>query len=1683
MLTYSSASNFIQRPPKLAFTPLETLEYEDDGEVESMNGVPVDDSFMLDNNNNTNYAVVHDSFSAQDNNQIMYSGIQDPHVQEAGSVCYASIQDSVDVINDGNLLNNHQKFVNLPDFPSKSCFYQYNEHDHGDSLTNSHQGNTNQPFPSPSLLRAKSPSISSTCTYASINMPEETKLYSTIPEAMGSSLNHTSAGVAPKQFGLRPQSHVLNSNINQHTDIPGQHNHGSSSTINTRYPTFQSNNNKQSVLCPPKRSFDQSPLVPAMYKARDNKHNMYPPSYDSNGNFGNSESMTCYPTTMHTPVNETSNQEPWSNSTTHQDLANNNHKTMTTPDNTFRTNVHNGGGQNGGGNLHIDFCACSDDQHSCGKQHEDDVTSVLGTIGGEGDRNAGSSSCKGCGRIIRQITWSESFSDETYEHVYSSRLLTRRRFSSPDITWSEAASDIPDSNDVGGPRSRDDTWMPDKRYDVTKSPCSIDYSDARVMYCPCGGSSDNVSANIDTESVFSNEGTKSLAPGPLSKLLRRRSTSPVSSESSSLSGPLSGPPSRYRSLDASTVQSPIEPTQFEDKVCSSAPAPADVLPSVAIQTTKQKPSEVLVEPKASGLSGLFSMFSRGKSKQNKSDKVQSASSHKFVENSHQVTSLNASSPSQIRSALQASINRNVQDNCGYSIESNMSQHQLKPVPNPLTNKLSKHDTVEDQNEVNDLRLHKHLPTSISKNATNQKNCNEDIQASGWIDGLKTNVAIDEDTQANEWINDLKAHIASVTEDPMESQTNAYEVIQFETHTHETTVPSKEEASKQGNKTDSGDTCYEYDISTSSEGEDQFLAKVKKTLNLEEEVKHIAESSLAWKKLLCKKCRKDGLLHSNDDNQSCSDISCPSVSSKFGDLKAIFGDLVVDQRAAILDCLTDFAHSPYNVKCQGHESHCRDCGGDIMTSDSESLTTVYSMMSQHMTVVSTGKNTPSNDSDEGTMADNSDESADETRKPQRKSEENITYTIKPDKNNNDSSGYDEPEVEQCATKCHRSKKREKAKDKTHKKVYSWQMSNHAKKSGHFGLAQEPKALDATKQVCTDDYEFMKLEADSSFDDVLDTKRQDGKRSGNHPLSEKTLSDIYSPLPGKAMSLLTASLYNNHTSPCSCTKHKDDLHFQEAQYTIGELSQKNKLHIISDVDKPLIVEPEQMLKYADSNNEKKTKVSKPKDQQDEQSSKELNKPAISPKPTPLPKPRTMSVKLIHTPTPDQKQLQFRRRRKLELATLDLLPETSLGGDEQEDSNITQEDNNIRNVKPQLSNRIPQVIDNLTTSDIDSANKSELTNIERISNDSKPIRRTKSSNVGKIALLFEQTSAAKQNSNLDIDNSCRGLAGANKVSVRSIKSGILKSEANSSSEQKMVADKRNEDVTKKLSRKSKQYDTSAVAESGHISQLFTLEREKSTESSAGKLRSRSRSGKEKSSKSSKQTLTKHLSHSNKSLNVPHSKGNDRSDDKRQSPTPSTSSSTSSSSKRKGVSKHRRAGGKNAYQKKRSKSRSERSKSRGKGETRTCYYFSSDLSDIDTVEVDDYDTYAKALTPEVRSTDKRSSSKRGTRRSSDSNRKSSKRESVVASSSESTCASVVTSNLQNESDTEQEVYAIPPSSSELRGMAKGEKNMPQAVGQESSKPKKNKRIDVYRSRKGHNTMLSDLIIRNYDMQVFGNV
>ena len=1528
VVTYSSASNFIPRATQLTFNPLPIQTYGED-EVESMNGVEVDYSlddagFSRSVEEIVRYSAIQEP-SSLDSQPVTYSSIKEQteaQLLDSGSVCYASIQDPLKP----NAELTSEKFL---DTPSGKCFYQ--------------QGDKSLSFcdfpPEHSLTvgpRATSPS-SSCCTYASIGLPDEPKLYSTITEVFSPDI--TDDDVTQVDVG---QGQTQCATLRDYAIRSG------------RYHCMSDMSSPLAHSAPP-------PMYPGIihYQATYSSDiPRSPPSYNSH---------TQYKQRFETDIGKISH---WNQAT--------------------------------------DSCSCARDQ-----------LAVLDTP------------CVSCSRTALRSPDLESISDDFFSssHSVSHRRLVQRRYSSPDITLCETESpEFSELMSLSGARSRDDTWMPDRNDVIDCS--SVEYSDVR-------GSLTGHDLTRDVDSNF--QGL--VLPSPLSLSVR-------------------------------------------------TPVPV-------LNSEKSHPQQI----KPSGLYGLLSKFARSKANVQKSEK----GLHNFsIDHTDNLEPPPYIAPrEEVASKLRA-----------LPIDNQLLNNKRSAACRHLGLSLTSRDSKE--RDTSAVTAMSSSEKKTSRLATFQLVASKESSDPN-NEEKPCDTSTDPRSSAFESTSELK-EIHKISLSPKVRR------VSHLTNPVKCSLDGKPKLP--GNKTDSGDTCYEFDISTSSEGEqagydktgydeancDHVLSKVSKTLNLEKETQHIDEASLARQRLLCKKCRRDETHALSEPDDFFYSDSCPHLASKFGDLKAIFGDVVVDQRAAILDCLTDFAHSPYNVKCQGHqsqESQCRECGGDVMTSDSESLTTVYSMMSQMMSPVHDV--TPSAESDEGTMADNSDESGDEGK------ENDSNGFVLINNTHDDNSCYDEAGSSGTSL-TYKTRKREResrgreGRDRLSKKVVnSVHLPDHNTHTKGSGLNSGHGVTMRNHAKCDidDDIGLKELVGSRGQKGKNESDGQEHRMSKSHTISEKALQDIYAPLPGKVLCFMASSGYASHNATCNCQtktvnsnvqanckmtncvrKEDNNCSYQVSEVLVSNGATKDTTNRCNDQEQKLLSNQEAELSLdlphmqEDSKSIRKTEmakeyltkriaskirlenmknptvsdiksssfannggnkdsdcglISQSKDLLNKNSvGKEFQKQQSAPDmkdmlcnestrlQQPKPKRRTASA---HSGV----KLPFARHHKLELADLDLLPETSLGADEATGS---------------------------------CHNKASL------SMDSKPkaVRRTKSNIVGKMAQFFENHDTVEavnkyQMNSLDGEYGVKFNSDAleNQQNDLQVSPGVLrklresKSRDSTTSSSNMATPKENR-VGYSQKKNSSEMRTNAICYS--LDDNLSVEnknKDNEDKTSDVKTKSRGRS-KPRRHKSMDKAAT------GGSRDKSASAGRQ---EKQQSPTPSSSSSSSSSKKK----RHRRSG-KKSYNKRRSQSRPERSKSRSSRQEgrhgKIYYYLSSDLSDIDTIEVEDYDTYAKALTPEVREHKSRHSKK--------SSRRSSRSDDVIASSSESACCLAVTSHSETEG--QQEVYAIPPTSAELI-KSRGEK----APVMEAAKTKKTKRTEIYRTRKSNNKLLSDIIIRNNDMQVFGNV
>ncbi|CAL1527916.1 unnamed protein product, partial [Lymnaea stagnalis] len=1147
VVTYSSASNFIARATKLAFHPLGGKD-------------PRKEAFGSDSSDGTQaaaYLTVRDDDSSVCTQGVSYASVQDIC---APSKCttYASLLDQ----NTSAACNmsGTKTVTDNPngDWSSKQSTYR--------------QGEIETPFSakqhdccvSPSddnfqirtgVIRSTSPSYSSSCTYASVTFPAEAKVYNTISDLTPSGFSdnarkgHNGGKEESTSFHCRYSRETKDSSLGQYCDA---RTNGTYSDINT----FRANDPRK-INGMLSNCGLQGNRVGLILQNKENLH-----SGDS----------TYVKNQIYASIDCDSNASR--GSSFHMSQIRNRRS------------------------IDLDFCSCSDEHSSsCGctdvkTDNDDDGSSVAGAAAAA----EGPNSCKGCGRIIRQITYSESFSDETYEHVYASRLLIRtgRRFSSPDITFLESANSEfhtrPHSRSPESLQSRDDIWAI-SRSDDTLPPAygACDDNGFVSSYSEVMSLKRRDSDVSSCRSPFSHLKTSSAAGVDKNpRFFTRQNTSPVSNHSSMFCG-------TRATIGSSSIFSAGRSRHFENITRSDSRIEASVDQSIESQSRllgnmnnstmnegcdqdrvaeASKTLQAVVEPKANALSGIFAKLTRQKSsKTARSDLSENCavtphSVHPLFENELSVDRNsqreNETQDSNVkkfskffqRISNKEMVRASTEDTIPMKIDVDTDKLEQTVMENPFLffQESSLQLSCECPNQ-----LFKELKNSLSLRHSSDGALHSCRDTSGQIHPVQSLPKLSCFSLAAEGSADgheVASKIVDLTARPC---TNVFDL-------------ACQTIGLAGNKTDSGDTCYEYDISTSSEGEqagyDYFLSKVEKTLNLEQEAQHIADGSVSRRKLLCKRCKRDenySKIDSIEEGASGSSYGfCPHLSAKFGDLRAIFDDLVVDQRAAILDCLTDYAHSPYNVKGNNHENHCRECGCEIVTSDSESLTTVYSLLSQQLALTSPNARTPSCESDEGTMADNSCESADEANVENQQAREK-----QGDYDERNSSGYDEPDAGRAERAPIKARKRDKKDKKStpitvvtsvslkeedkrkikspqgHRNLTSGEGVHHGRLNSDSGLSKHSlchvsESLGSSSQktkhkktgVFAPNYESLETKGLPETE-VNHAKICPASRRRPGLISDKALQDIYAPLPSKALSLLTSRNYGPNTGgSCTC-----------------------------------------------------------------------------------------------------------------------------------------------------------------------------------------------------------------------------------------------------------------------------------------------------------------------------------------------------------------------------------------------------------------------------------------------------------------------------------------------------------------------------------------------------------------------
>ncbi|GFO26682.1 hypothetical protein PoB_005318700 [Plakobranchus ocellatus] len=1110
--TYTTASNFIARPVILPFNPLPGAK---DPCVEAF-GRPLSSSCS---SNEGAYASIQDS-AVGDSAYQTAPLKNDAPGSGANSVTYASIQDADGKTNgifsptrshapsssalDKQQQQQQQQSLNSAAEKSQNLFYGENHNQNHKSVNIFQQdkalekertvaGSTRA-----GIIHVRTLSDSSSCTYASVSFPSEPKHYNTITDLGDRQVvpeNYTKAGESGA-MGMPSAHKAMRNNNGCYNDAgddiycgvaPYRINAAESSSRarcvdrenNPCVGEFSAQRQKQEMRGNGRPNAPQSIYADIVTEACSSSTEFFttigPGKMESSGQ---KSSSAIHLNTIN-PQGNPSGHDSHSFFSPHNDL----HR-FAVDRNSFR----------------LEFCACSDDHASSGgfadltsskpcgitndknKNSDDskfnnDMSPDCGLNTSPNDAEVNQtqyalSSCKDCGRLIKQITYSESYSDETYEHAYSSRLLTRksRRYSSPDITFSEIsnndfaqdpASYLHYRSSPSWSRrspgndariSRDDTWASSPRSDDVIPPAygSLDdngfVSNHYERWSPTydrNRSVDSLKILQESDKIqqFMTESAPSsttkqkknrpwISSSPLtadifgdqniSDDMKERSSLPFSSETSSRFSTLSN----ETHAKGSGNQISVERLQA-DSLQVTLPAEREGL------NTKID-SNSTPEPKRTNFLPLF-----GKAAKSKSDvKLGVPENHIIdseiprhrsilddIESSDQIPDKNTKkltryfqNLSSRREGRESSAN-NV-SMCQEAVDNQPGSAFTKPssfsspfcaakIPGSLQEKSPATETRTYCDTEADLS---HSPAEVTRSRSRHKR-DQPIVTASLAAKAKMEAPLSEQ-ESNKFSN--------FTNKNANDDTKIF--VNDNTASGTGNVSTQNKAQ---NKTDSGDTCYEFDISTSSEGEqqssyDNILSKVRISLNLEHEVQHIAESRAACRKrLLCRRCKKIGALI-DEGSRDADDVRahasengliedglgllgeegmCPHLSLKFGELRDILDNLFVDQRAAILDCLTDHAAAPnhYSFKTS-HGLHadlsslpaalqqlCRECGSEVLTSDSESITTVYSGLqpsrqNAQARLASPGSgahtHTPSCDSDEGTMADNSGESGDD-----------------------------------------------------------------------------------------------------------------------------------------------------------------------------------------------------------------------------------------------------------------------------------------------------------------------------------------------------------------------------------------------------------------------------------------------------------------------------------------------------------------------------------------------------------------------------------------------------------------------------------------------------------------------------------------------------------------------------------
>ena len=1120
--TYTTASNFIARPTIVPFNPLPGAK---DPCVEAF-GRPLSTG---SSSTDGAYASIRDD--AVEDSAYHAAPLQNCPHQPGGassSVTYASIQDTEKEVREYPTSAGHGACTSAKVDQHQELFYG-EHHRMGHIAANGfQQSKTSEPsghFQSPvraGIIHGRSPSDSSSCTYASVSFPTEPKHYNTIPDLGKTNIQVALPEDRRRSNGTAYMGAAPGSKPHQAFPPGGVCDSDSSDGIYSGVAPYRINKggfdkcaaggidvaaNRGSNFTTQRHEFSSKTRNQPAYA----QQNIYADiSSDQEGGANSDIYTSIDPTNSVVDPRKTNS-------------ASDNSKVFTCRRDSnslfsSRNDLHRYAVDRT--SFHIDFCTCSDDHaSSCGfgdltspKSGDHsiarDKTNNLDAPGNallsgtatdvSKSGNAGRSeyippgSCKDCGRLIKQITYSESYSDETYEHVYSSRLLTRnsRRYSSPDITFSEISNsefnnDLPNnlhyrSSPSWSRRSpgnearisRDDTWASSPRSDDIIPPAygalddngfiSSHYERWSPIYnrnrdrC----SKDAISSAADPSPTCGQRRSRPwIAVAPFSdELLGQNMADDAKTRLHGAAGnPDAGSafftPNSYESYETNPSVYCADKENNEPKTTHLLTESLEVvLPEGRSEISRKKNSRALLEqknnPRLRGTDGKEK--SKNPSSSTDIEENQDSNSGRnaldLIETRDHIPNKNTKKLANYFQNLSSSKDINV----GSEDSMLPSQiHEDSPSLRPKSSKQrdlshkasafmklpthsasfcapkmadSKRSTLLSSSDQNNLGSQSSPDVSKSRNR-------RDAENKVLVASLVPNAMLNAPTLENQ-------NLSLDKDNSMKQQSD----VKRGPGVNKNDTDDTSNGQKPQNKTDSGDTCYEFDISTSSEGEqqtsyDNILSKVHISLNLEQELQHIADSRAARRKrLLCRRCKKQGTSSSTNVYSIIDDASrdsellgangngggiegsdlgfmleddgmCPHLSLKFGELRAMLDNMFVDQRAAILDCLTDqaAAPNPYSFKTGGgHGLHlcgqeleslpaalqqlCRECGCEVMTSDTESITTVYSGSMQgtqpgaqlRMTSPGSGPptHTPSCDSDEGTMADNSGDDDDD-----------------------------------------------------------------------------------------------------------------------------------------------------------------------------------------------------------------------------------------------------------------------------------------------------------------------------------------------------------------------------------------------------------------------------------------------------------------------------------------------------------------------------------------------------------------------------------------------------------------------------------------------------------------------------------------------------------------------------------